>query len=85
MKRLHRWGRPIQCGALRVARPCADGASSVRYLAGELQTCTNCGLKRKQTHGGRNATYSRDHGATWGPIGGSCPPCDRSLIGRRGM
>ncbi len=70
MKRLHRWGRPESCGALEVRN-----GGSVRLLAGELVRCLYCGLLRKQTHGGRNLTYSRDAGATWGAVGGPTPPC----------
>jgi hypothetical protein len=72
---LHRWGRPTSCGALKVTN-----GQTVRWLAGELFMCVRCEVLRKQSHGGRNATYSRDHGRTWGSIGGPCPPCDSSLV-----
>ena len=72
MRHLHRWGRPEECGALNVRY-----GGSFRVLRGEKSRCLLCGMLRKQTHGAKHATYSRDHGQTWGSIGGPCPPCTR--------
>lgn len=73
MRQVHRWGRPISCGALQITR-----GSTLRLLAGELSICVRCGTRRKQTHGRGNTTYSRDRGQTWGAIGGPCPPCEKA-------
>lgn len=77
MRKLHRWGRPTECGALEIRR-----GQRVVILRGERSTCMNCGLVRKQTHGVGNATYSRDGGWTWDAIGGAVPPCDPKLVRR---
>lgn len=77
MKKLHRWGRPTECGALEIRR-----GKRFAMLRGELSRCLNCGMRRKQTHGAGNTTYSRDGGQTWGAIGGLCPPCDPRLVTR---